>query len=118
MVVALSHDTVVKDDIDSAGVVIGIEVISIRHPWPLAESCRTIGCPRRGRPPQELLLPAPDTGSCPPPMPAPPSVEVHATQPVLVGAAAQVGFPYHQKAATAPAAVAPFCSLRHIHTML
>ncbi len=80
-------------DLDSAGLVIGIEVISIRHPWALSRVLQDHRLPA-GEDVQLKsyfclpLMPAAASRMAAPMMPAPPSVEVHATQPVLVGAAA------------------------------
>lgn len=79
-------------DVDSAGVVIGIEVISIRYPWPLSRVLQNYALP----PGEDVQLktyfgvpvtPAGDSRVAVPAMPAPPRVDVHATQPMLIGAA-------------------------------
>jgi uncharacterized protein YuzE len=80
-------------DLDSAGSVIGIEVISINHPWALSRVLQDYRLPA-GEDAQVKsyfcvpLTPAAASRMAAPLMPKPPSVEVHATRPVLVGAAA------------------------------
>jgi len=80
-------------DLDPDGVVVGIEVISIRHPWLLSRVLQEYRLPvgEDAQIKSYFCLPltrAAASRMAAPPMPAPPSVQVHPTQPVLVGASA------------------------------